>query len=143
VRALPSLIRLHKWQLDEQRRKVGALEALKLSLEGDLRRLETEVGRERAAAAGSIESLATFPYYLQEAKARRVRLEQSLVEIEHSLAAAREEAAAAYRELRKYETALEAHERRLLATAERRRQGEQDEIALGMHRRQRASESAA
>ena len=135
MRALPNLIRLHRWQLDERQRAVADLESLRATLCEDIERLEIEVGRESGASRELTKGVALFPSYFVNARARRTRMESSVDEIDISLYAAREEATKAYQELRKYETALENFERQEELAENRRDQGEQDEIALGVFRR--------
>ena len=62
-------------------------------------------------------------------------MDASIDEIAASLDAARDEAAKAYQELRKYETVLENLERQEKLAENRREQAEQDEIGLGIFRR--------
>lgn len=135
MRALPNLIRLHRWQLDERRRAVGDLESLRLALCEDIERLEAEISAESGSSRELTKGVALFPSYFANARARRTRMESSIDEIDISLFAAREEATKAYQELRKYETALENFERQEELAENRREQAEQDEIALGVFRR--------
>jgi flagellar FliJ protein len=139
VRALPNLIRLNKWSLDEARRKVSDLETLKVSFLKEVAELDDELSREQLAARGSIDSLVTLQGYYQHVRERRGRLERSIAEIEAALERARDEAAEAYRELRKYETALENLQKREQAAAMKREQSQLDEVGLDMHRRKQAS----
>lgn len=139
MRALPNLIRLNKWALDEARRKVADLEILKESFRKEVAELDDELSREQLAARGSMDSLITLQGYYQHVRERRGRLERSIAEVEAALERARDEASTAYQELKKYETALETHERRERAAADKREQAELDEVGLNMHRRKRAS----
>jgi flagellar biosynthesis chaperone FliJ len=135
MRALPNLIRLHRWRLDERRRAVAELEALRLTIGQDIERLEVEIAKEGGASRQLTEGVALFPSYFANARARRKRMEASIEEIEASLVTASEEAAKAYRELRKYEIALENFNRQEELSENRREQAEQDEIGLGIFRR--------
>ncbi|MHA1535916.1 MAG: hypothetical protein ACTSUD_00035 [Alphaproteobacteria bacterium] len=139
MRALPNLIRLHRWQLDERRRAVADLESLRLAINEDIERLEAEIGRESGASRELTKGVALFPSYFVNARARRARMDASVDEIAASLDAARDEAAKAYQELRKYETVLENHERQEELAENRREQAEQDEIGLGIFRRRASS----
>ena len=139
MRALPNLIRISKWSLDEARRKVSDLETLKVSFLKEVAELDDELSREQLAARGSIDSLVTLQGYYQHVRERRGRLERSIAEIEAALERARDEAAEAYRELRKYETALENLQKREQAAAGKREQSRLDEVGLDMHRRKQAS----
>jgi len=139
VRALPNLIRLNKWALDESRRKVGDLETLKASFRKEVAELDDELGREQHAARGSMDSLITLQGYYQHVRERRGRLERSIAEVDAALEQAREETAEAYRELKKYETALENLQKRERADAEKKEQSELDDVGIDMHRRKQAS----
>jgi flagellar export protein FliJ len=139
MKALPNLIRLNKWSLDEARRKVADLETLRASFQDEVAQLEAELGREQEAARGSLDSLATLQGYYQHVRERRGRLARSVAEVAAALEVAREEAAEAFRELKKYETALENHQKRERAQIDKRQQNELDEVGLGMHRRKRAA----
>jgi len=139
VRALPNLIRLRKWTLDEARRKVGDLVALKGTFEEQLAELDDELSREKEAARASIDSLATLQGYYGHVRQRRSCLARSIVEVETSIEIAREEASEAYRELKKFETALEYHQKRETIEASRRQQIVYDEMAINMHRRKQSA----
>lgn len=139
MRALPNLIRLNKWALDESRRKVGDLETLKASFRKEVAELDDELGREQHAARGSMDSLITLQGYYQHVRERRGRLERSIAEVDAALEMAREETAEAYRELKKYETALENLQKRERADAEKKEQSELDDVGIDMHRRKQAS----
>jgi len=139
VRALPNLIRLNKWALDEARRKVGDLETLKASFRKEVAELDDELGREQHAARGSMDSLITLQGYYQHVRERRGRLERSIAEVDTALELAREETAEAYRELKKYETALENLQKRERAEVEKKEQSELDDVGIDMHRRKQAS----
>jgi flagellar FliJ protein len=139
VRALPNLIRLSKWALDEARRKVSDLETLRVSFMKEVAELDDELGREQHAARGSMDSLITLQGYYQHVRERRGRLQRSIAEIDTALEHARDEAADAYREFKKYENAQENLVKRERAAADKRQQAELDEVGLDMHRRKRAS----
>jgi len=139
VRALPNLIRLSKWTLDEARRKVTDLETLKASFLKELADLDEELGREQHAARGSIDSLITLQCYYQHVRERRGRLARSVAEVEAALERARTDTEDAYRELKKYETALENVEKRERAAADKREQVVLDEVGLDIHRRKQIS----
>ncbi len=54
--ALDSLVRLHRWQLDERRRRLADLDQLAAKLNDDIIRLAEEEAREQAAASASLEA---------------------------------------------------------------------------------------
>src|SRR5260221_11171468 len=60
VSALDSLIRLHRWQVDERRRHVADLEGLAAQLTEEHHRLDREETREQAAPPPPPEAAATY-----------------------------------------------------------------------------------
>ncbi len=79
--ALDSLIRLHRWQVDERRRHVADLEGLAAQLTEEHRRLEREDAREQAAAAASPEAAFTYAAYARQLIERRRKLALSQAEV--------------------------------------------------------------
>lgn len=135
MKALPNLIRVQRWRLDQQRRRVVELQTMRDAFTSDLNRLDAELERERAAAGLSNNATAVFPMFLGEFRARRARIEASIANVDREIEAAQDEATAAFQELKRYELALDAHNDRLAVAAARRDRQVQDEVALGMHRR--------
>lgn len=115
--ALDSLIRLHRWQLDERRRDLATLEDLAAKLEEERRRLEAEDARERDAAAASPEAAFAYATYVRRLIERRRKIEQSRAEVAERIARAREALAEAFQEVKRYE----------IAAANRAKQQEQQE----------------
>ncbi len=132
---LDSLIRLHRWQLDEQRRCVAELEQLAATLRSDLQRLDAEHELERDFASKTPEASFGYATYAGAVIERRRKLMHSLAEAEQRTAAARETLAEAFQEAKRYEIAAAnriLHQRR---TQERVEQGTMDELASNAHRR--------
>lgn len=142
MRALPNLIRLQRWRLDEKRRKLAELEHARGTLENDLKRLDQELIRERAAAGGSFETAGVFQAFLADMRARQQRITQSIAGLDREIELAHAETKEAFSELKSYELALEEHERRIAAERARRDQAALDEIAIDRHRRRRQSSAA-
>ncbi len=133
--ALDSLIRLHRWQLDEQRRCVADLDQLTVKLRAELARLESEQQAEQEAAARSAEVSFAYGSYAGTLIERRRKLAQSLAEAEQQAAKAREVLAEAFQEVKRYEIAAA---RRLLdqrAQLDRLHQNDMDELAVEIHRK--------
>ncbi len=133
--ALDSLIRLHRWQVDEQRRRVAELEQLANKLRDDLRRLEAEQASEQEFAERSSEITYGYGSYAGALVERRRKLTQSLADAEQKTLRAREVLAETYQEAKRYEI---ASARRLLnqrLQAERIEQRSMDELAIDIHRR--------
>jgi flagellar protein FliJ len=137
---LDTLIRLHRWQVDEQRRQVAELEGFAEKLREQLVRLAEERAMEQQAAGANYLASHVYPGYIRRAMQRQKTLEQSLAETEQQIAQARDALAEAFQELKRYEVALANRERLRMSAAARRERIETDAIALENFRR-RANES--
>ncbi len=132
---LDSLIRLHRWQVDERRRQVAELEALSARLRGELVRLADERAREQSAAGASFLAQHVYPGYIRRALERQKTLERSLAEAEAQILQARDLLAEAFQELKRYEIAAANRERLRMNAAARRERLETDAIAIENFRR--------
>lgn len=136
--SLDTLIKLHRWQLDEQRRKVAEIESLAAKLRAELQRLDGEEQFEQQIAGGSHEANYAYSGYAKSLIDRRAKLARSIEETEQQIVEARAALADAFAEVKRYEIAAA---NRLLAKhrgLERLRQQELDEIAIdGFRRRER------
>ena len=137
--SLDTLIKLHRWQLDEQRRKVTEFENLAEKLRAELQRLDGEEQFEQRVAGDSHEANYAYSGYAKSLIDRRAKLARSIEETEQQIVEARAALADAYAEVKRYEIAAA---NRLLAKhrgLERLRQQELDEVALaGFRRRERS-----
>ncbi len=132
---LDSLIRLHRWQVDERRRQVAELDALAEKLRQELARLAEERTNEQAAAGASFLARHVYPGYIRRALERQKTLEQSLAETEAQIAQARDALAEAFQELKRYEVASANRDRLRMTAAARRERLETDAIAIANFRR--------
>jgi flagellar protein FliJ len=133
--SLDTLIKLHRWQLDEQRRRVTEFENLADKLRAELQRLDGEKDYEQQVAGGSHEASFTYSGYAKTLIDRRAKLNQSIRETEEQIVGARAALADAFAEVKRYEIAAA---NRLLAKhrkLESLRQAELDEVALAGFRR--------
>jgi flagellar export protein FliJ len=133
--SLDTLIKVHRWQLDEQRRKVTEFENLADKLRAELQRLDNEEQFEQRVAGGSHEANYAYSGYVTTVIDRRAKLTRSVEETEQQIVEARAMLADAYAEVKRYEIAAA---NRLLAKhrgLERLRQQELDEVALSGYRR--------
>ena len=132
---LESLIRMHRWQVDEHSRQVAQLEALSEKLRQELARLAEERTHEQAAAGASFVARHVYPGYIRRAMERQKTLEQSLAETEAQTVTARETLAAAFQELKRYEVAQANRARLRISAAARRERLETDALAIDAFRR--------
>jgi flagellar protein FliJ len=139
---LDSLIRLHRWHVDEHRRRVAEFEQLVEKLRGELARLAAEQVSEQEVVKRSEEVAYSYGAYAGAMIERRRKLEQSLADAERQTAQAREKLAEVYQEAKRYEIAAA---RRLLnqrRQAERIEQQTMDELGIEIHRRAQGRRSA-
>lgn len=133
--SLDTLIKLHRWQLDEQRRRVAEIETLFGRLRTELARLEEEKASEQSVAGGSHEASYAYASYARQLVERRQKLERSVREAAEQAAQARATLAEAFAEVKRYEIAaanrLLARHRRL----ERLAQQDSDEMAINIFRK--------
>lgn len=134
MRGLGSLIRLHKWQLEEKRRALGALQGLRADLLRQADGLEREVLREQQTAAQSAEAGWNYNSYARAVIRRRKNLVRSIADVDEQIEAATELVRAAHRELRKFETAEERAQQRAADEEARRDRIDMDEIAANQQR---------
>ena len=134
---LHTLIRLHKWRLDEKRRALAELQALADKLAQDTARLEREITAEQEIARTSPEAAFGYGNFAKQAIERRRRLAQSVAQVEQQIAEATEEMAEAFQELKRYELAQEGRDRRDEAKRKVRENAALDEIALSGFMRRR------
>ena len=83
---LHTLIRLHKWRLDEKRRALAELQALADKLAQDTARLEREITAEQEIARTSPEAAFGYGNFAKQAIERRRRLAQSVAQVEQQIA---------------------------------------------------------
>lgn len=132
---LDSLIRLHRWQLDEQRRRVAELDELAVKLRAELQRLETEQLAEQQVAQNSPEAAYAYGSYAGAMIERRRKLTQSLTDTEQQAVKAREALAEVFQEVKRYEIAAAKRILSQRILADRVQQQDLDEVAIDIHRR--------
>jgi hypothetical protein len=138
MRALSTLIRMHRHLLDEKRRALTDLENLRADLIAQRDKLEAELVREQEVARQVEVGAFAYAGFARGVISRREKLQASLTELEARIAAAQEEVATAFQDLKRHEIALAARQRRQREEADRRRQIELDEVSIEMHRRRTA-----
>lgn len=142
MKNLVTLVRLHKWRIDESTRKLADLDSLATRFHGQITDIGDALAAEAPLASASVESAASYSNFLQVELARKRTLEHSLVDLEQEIVSAREQIAAAYRELKAYEITLERKRAHAKRKQDRRQQSILDEIGRTLHRT-RANERLA
>ncbi|WP_084536386.1 flagellar FliJ family protein [Azospirillum halopraeferens] len=143
MNSLKTVIRLHKWQLDEKRRALADLQSLGDRLRGEAEKLEQEILHEQRTALEHGEVAFGYASFARAARERQQRLAQSIREVERQIAAATEVMAEAFQELKRYELAEEERQRRETEKLKRREAALLDETALvGYRRRQQRDQES-
>jgi flagellar protein FliJ len=138
VSTLESLIRLHRWQLDERRRHLADLDALANRLQSEQARLSSEQVVEQGIASGSLEAGTAYGAYARRLVERRRKLAESIESVEQQIAQARDALAEAFREVKRYEIAAASRASQLSKRIARRDQATLDEVAAEADRRRRS-----
>src|SRR5882762_490404 len=83
-----TLLRLKRFRVDEMKRRMASIDAMKVDLERKLSDLDDNVTREKQRAGDSDIGRLTFPSFLRSIDARRENLRTSLKDIEREYAQA-------------------------------------------------------
>jgi len=135
MKGLPTLIRVHRWELEEKRRQLADREELRDGFVHDLARMEEYLIENQKVAAYDPEVAATYGQYALQVIEQRHVLGQSIREAQVVVDEAADIVHQAFQEVKKYETAQERVEARILKEETRREQIELDDIGLNMFRR--------
>ncbi len=130
-----TLLRLKRFRVDEMKRRIAAIDAMKADLERKLADLDDNVAREKQRAGDSDIGRLAFPSFLRSIEARRENLRITLREIEREYAAAQLDLSNAFQDLKALEVATEQQAKRLAEMQARRAQARLDEMALVRHLR--------
>jgi flagellar protein FliJ len=131
-------LRLKRFRVDEFKRRMATLDAMKSDLERKLADLEDSVARERQRSNDSDIGRLAFPSFLRSIESRRENLRNSLKEIERERSQCEEELTGAYQELKALEIAAEQQAIRAAEAEDRRSQARLEELALVRHLRKHA-----
>jgi flagellar protein FliJ len=137
-----TLLRLKRFRVDEMKRRIASIEAMKADLERKLTDLDDNVAREKQRAGDSDIGRLAFPSFLRSIDARRDNLRTTLKEIEREHSAAHSNLSDAFQDLKSLEVATEQQSKRLLEMQTRRAQARLDEMALVRHLRKHTLRSA-
>jgi flagellar FliJ protein len=137
-----TLLRLKRFRVDEMKRRIASIEAMKADLERKLADLDDNVAREKQRAGDSDIGRLAFPSFLRSIEARRENLRTTLKEIEREQASAQLDMSNAFQDLKSLEVATEQQAKRLAEMQARRAQSRLDEMALVRHLRKHTLRSA-
>jgi flagellar export protein FliJ len=137
VKGLDTLIKLHKRELDELRRKIGALENQKQQLLDTSKKLNDELQNEMKIAAQKPEMGGFFAGFSKRIQERQKVLAQEVRKLDQQIAKLTDEARIAFGEVKKYEIAKANAEKRAAKERARKETIELDEIASNQDRRKK------
>jgi len=130
-----SLVRLRKFEVDEQRQKVAEIEAMIEDFHRMADDLDRQVEVEQRKAGVSDVNDCHYPLWAKDAITRRERLMDSVKDLEEQLDHARDELATSFEELKKVEKVGEREMARAREALDVEEMGELDEIASTRHQR--------
>ena len=133
-----TLMRIKRFRVDEFKRRLGTLEAMRADLERKLSDLEDSVARERHRANDSDIGRLAFPSFLRSIDTRRENLRATMMEIERECAQAQADLTTAFQDLKSLELATEQQVKRAAEAESSRSQSRLDEMALVRHLRKHA-----
>lgn len=137
-----TLLRLKRFRVDEMKRRIAAIDAMRADLERKLADLDDNVAREKQRAGDSDIGRLAFPSFLRSIDARRENLRNTLKEIEREHTSAQLDLNNAFQDLKALEFATEQQTKRLAEIETRRAQTRMDEMALVRHLRKHSLRSA-
>ncbi len=131
IKALKTLIRLHKRELDELRRKLGALESQKTQLLQVSLRLDEELSNEQERAASMPEMAAFMGSFAKRIRERKEQIAGEVKKLEAQLETLAAEIGVKFSEMKKYEIARDNWLAREREAVEKKEAAQLDEVALG------------
>lgn len=129
MKALNTLIRIHKRNLDELRRNMVALENQKAQLEQAIIVLHQELDREIALASKQPEMSNFFGEFAKRIKGRQETLRQEIIAIDIKINELNDQIFAEFTEIKKFEISRENKKTRLKEAENRKETLMLDEIA--------------
>ena len=130
-----TLLRLKRFRVDEMKRRIAAIDAMRIDLEKKLTDLDDNVAREKQRAGDSDIGRLAFPSFLRSIETRRENLRHTMKEIEREHASAQLDLSNAFQDLKALEVATEQQHKRLAEMQARRAQARMDELAIVRHLR--------
>lgn len=135
MKSRESLIRLHRFKVDEIRRRLKSLDDMRADLTKKMSDLEVMMQEEQRRAAHSDLGRLAYPSFARSVVQRRENIQRSIDEVEREAAQVTEQLQAAFRELKKYEIAADNVAERDRVEVARQVQAELDDIAMSRHLR--------
>tara|TARA_B100000686_G_C16284729_1_gene710627 strand:- start:67 stop:483 length:417 start_codon:yes stop_codon:yes gene_type:complete len=138
MKAITSLIRLHKWELEQKRRELVFLQGEEISIIKEKKDLENQLKKEQKFIANDIDLLRLYGNYAQYIIQEREKLDSDLKLIDKKLIEARIKVGEAYQDLKKYEIFLADLKEKIKKKIQDIENIEADEISIEIYRRSQA-----
>lgn len=135
AKRLSTIVRLHKWQLDEKRRQIKDLEVMRSDLLTKLENLNAELLSEQRNVANSNIVDINYANYANSVIKRRENLEASILEVNLSIENMKDDIAESFKELKKFEIVEQRSLEREKLEEKRQEQNRLDEVSINMYRR--------
>lgn len=135
---LDGIIRLRKWELDEQRRVLAVMQAERDAIAGMIDMLDHERAEQARLYNGSEVSALTLGAYLEGVRKKQEQLRRDLAKKDEEVEEHRDRVAECFRELKTYEIAREMELKRMKAAEAKEEQDAFDELGIQNHARQEA-----
>lgn len=135
MKGVATLIRLQRHALVERKKALALLTDEAARINQAIVGLESGLVREKQLASQDSTLARSFPMYLQATLKRRAALAGMLADVARRIAAAEQEIADVFRELKAFELAEEDERDRAAHEAARHERKKLDEIGGAMHRR--------
>jgi prefoldin subunit 5 len=107
MKSREGLVRLHRFRVEEIRKRLKSLDDMRADLRKKMTDLELMVQEEQRRAANSDLGRLAFPTFARSVQVRRENIQRTIDEVEKQAATVGEELQSAYRELKKYEMAVD------------------------------------
>jgi hypothetical protein len=130
MKSREGLVRLHRFRVEEIRKRLKSLDDMRGDLAKKMGDLETMVQEEQRRSINSDLGRLAFPSFARSIQARRENIQRTIDEVEKQASAVSEELQAAYRELKKYEIAVEGEVQRDRVEYARQVQADLAEMAM-------------
>jgi len=137
-----TLLRLKRFRVDELKRRLMTLDAMKSDLEKKLADLDESVAREKQRAGDTDIGRLAFPTFLRSIDTRRQNIRATMKELEKERATAQDDLSGAFQEMKSLEVAEEERLKRAQEAEGRAAQSRIDEIAIVRHLRKHALRQA-
>jgi len=139
MKGLTNLIRVHKWKLDEKRRELADMEALRDEFARQLNQLASAHTREQQIAAEHPEVNFSYANFATASRQQQENIQQSIAEIENNIDLLNDDVADCFQELKKYEIVLDMREKKKKVARDKAEQIEMDDLAIDIYRRKDAT----